>query len=84
MEFDLLMRCVQHLYDVCLLDINLLIDKYGDKVKYIGFSGDIDNVYLNNMLKSMITDFFDNHLKNTENTDIDSSDWDEVKVISTK
>lgn len=25
--------------DVCLLDINLLIDKYGDKVKHIGFSG---------------------------------------------
>lgn len=25
--------------DVCLLDINLLLDKYGDKVKHIGFSG---------------------------------------------
>tara|TARA_B110000285_G_scaffold233935_1_gene309230 strand:- start:2545 stop:3423 length:879 start_codon:yes stop_codon:yes gene_type:complete len=25
--------------DICLLDINLLIDKYGDKVKHIGFSG---------------------------------------------
>ncbi|EAZ96253.1 N-acetylneuraminic acid phosphate synthase [Flavobacteria bacterium BAL38] len=25
--------------DVCLLDINLLIEKYGDKVKHIGFSG---------------------------------------------
>jgi sialic acid synthase len=25
--------------DVCLLDINLLISKYGDKVKHIGFSG---------------------------------------------
>jgi sialic acid synthase len=25
--------------DVCLLDINLLIDKYADKVKHIGFSG---------------------------------------------
>lgn len=25
--------------DVCLLDINVLIDKYGDDVKYIGFSG---------------------------------------------
>ena len=25
--------------DVCLLDINLLINKYGDKVKHIGFSG---------------------------------------------
>jgi N-acetylneuraminate synthase len=25
--------------DVCLLDINLLIDKYGDEVKHIGFSG---------------------------------------------
>lgn len=25
--------------DVCLLDINLLIAKYGDKVKHIGFSG---------------------------------------------
>lgn len=25
--------------DVCLLDINLLKEKYGDKVKYIGFSG---------------------------------------------
>lgn len=25
--------------DVCLLDINLLIRKYGDKVKHIGFSG---------------------------------------------
>lgn len=25
--------------DVCLLDINLLMDKYGDKVKHIGFSG---------------------------------------------
>jgi sialic acid synthase len=25
--------------DVCLLDINLLIDKYKDKVKHIGFSG---------------------------------------------
>jgi sialic acid synthase len=25
--------------DVCLLDINLLKDKYGDKVKHIGFSG---------------------------------------------
>lgn len=25
--------------DVCLLDINVLIDKYGDDVKHIGFSG---------------------------------------------
>ena len=25
--------------DVCLLDINILKDKYGDKVKHIGFSG---------------------------------------------
>ena len=25
--------------DVCLLDINLLYEKYGDKVKHIGFSG---------------------------------------------
>lgn len=25
--------------DVCLLDINLLIEKYGDEVKHIGFSG---------------------------------------------
>ena len=25
--------------DVCLLDINLLIQKYGDRVKHIGFSG---------------------------------------------
>ena len=25
--------------DVCLLDINLLIEKYGEKVKHIGFSG---------------------------------------------
>lgn len=25
--------------DVCLLDINLLLDKYSDKVKHIGFSG---------------------------------------------
>jgi len=25
--------------DVCLLDIKLLIDKYGDQVKHIGFSG---------------------------------------------
>lgn len=25
--------------DVCLLDINLLTEKYGDKVKHIGFSG---------------------------------------------
>lgn len=25
--------------DVCLLDINLLIENYGDKVKHIGFSG---------------------------------------------
>ncbi|MCB4808719.1 N-acetylneuraminate synthase family protein [Tamlana sp. 62-3] len=25
--------------DVCLLDINLLIEKYGDQVKHIGFSG---------------------------------------------
>ncbi len=25
--------------DVCLLDINLLMEKYGDKVKHIGFSG---------------------------------------------
>lgn len=25
--------------DVCLLDINLLIEKYGEDVKYIGFSG---------------------------------------------
>lgn len=25
--------------DVCLLDINILIEKYGDKVKHIGFSG---------------------------------------------
>ena len=25
--------------DVCLLDINLLLEKYADKVKHIGFSG---------------------------------------------
>lgn len=59
-----------------------MVYMYSPLTKYIGFSGTIDSGYLNLILKSMITSFFDRTLKDEQNSEIDVDQWEEVKLIS--
>ncbi|PKK96680.1 MAG: hypothetical protein CVV58_05135, partial [Tenericutes bacterium HGW-Tenericutes-3] len=54
---------------------------YSPLIKVIGFSGSVNSNYLTSMLKSMITDFFNETLNNHSNSSIDPNDWEEVREI---
>jgi len=58
-----------------------MVYMYSPLTKSIGFSGDIDSQYLNIILKSMITEFFDDTLKNGESGEINIDAWEEVVLI---
>lgn len=58
-----------------------MIYMFSPLTKYIGMSGKIENEYLNSILKSMITDYFNQTLKNDTNSQINIEDWEEVRII---
>ncbi|MDX9692425.1 MAG: dienelactone hydrolase family protein [Acholeplasmataceae bacterium] len=58
-----------------------MVYMYSPVTKYIGFSGSIDGKYLNSILKSMMTTFFNNTLKDDEMSEINIDSWKEVNLI---
>jgi hypothetical protein len=59
-----------------------MVYMYSPLTKYIGFSGSVESRYLVTILKSMITDFFDETLKNDPDSQIDAEEWEEVSEIN--
>ncbi|BCR35745.1 alpha/beta hydrolase family protein [Mariniplasma anaerobium] len=59
-----------------------MVYMYSPLVKTIGFSGSVESRYLVTILKSMITDFFDEALKDDANSQIDPNQWEEVRIIN--
>ncbi len=58
-----------------------MIYMYSPLTKVIGFSGDLEGEYLNHMLKQMVTDFFNNQLRNYPDSAFNPDQWPEVKTI---
>ena len=54
---------------------------YSPLTSAIGFTGSVKSDYLTSILKSMISDFFNETLRNDTNSSIDPDDWEEVRVI---
>lgn len=60
-----------------------MVYMYSPLTKYIGITGSVDSDYLTGILKTMITDFFDDKLIGDQDTKLDISDWDEVVYVDT-
>lgn len=58
-----------------------MVYMYSPLTKLIGFRGEIDSMYLNSILKAMISSFFDQTLKDDPNSEIHIDSWEEVKLI---
>jgi predicted dienelactone hydrolase len=58
-----------------------MIYMFSPLTKYIGMSGTVEDEYLNSILKSMISDFFNQTLKNDTTSQINIESWKEVRVI---
>jgi len=58
-----------------------MVYMYSPLTNYIGMSGKIEDDYLNSILKSMITDFFNNTLRNDTTSQIEIDIWEEVRLI---
>ena len=61
-----------------------MVYMYSPLTKYIGFTGDVESEYLTDILKSMITDFFEETLKDNPNSSIDPGVWEEVIEVVTE
>jgi len=59
-----------------------MVYMYSPLTKAIGFNGSLDNEYLNNIIKTMINDFFDKELRNITGNEVDITPWEEVKVVN--
>ncbi|MCF7929912.1 MAG: dienelactone hydrolase family protein [Acholeplasmataceae bacterium] len=59
-----------------------MVYMYSPLTRYIGFTGSVESRYLNTILKSMISDFFNENLRNDSNSEIDANQWDEVRMIN--
>ena len=59
-----------------------MVYMYSPLTRSIGFSGDLDSDYLNNILKSFISDFFNDKLKNLPDSQTNISVWEEVKEVN--
>jgi len=55
---------------------------YSPLTKYIGMSGTVQEEYLNSILKSLITDFFNETLRNDTSSEINSNEWEEVRNVT--
>lgn len=60
-----------------------MVYMYSPLTKNLGYTGELESEYLTSILKSMITDFFNETIKNDTNSNIDSNKWDEVIVVNT-
>lgn len=60
-----------------------MVYMYSPLTRLIGFSGSVDEKQLIVILKTMITDFFNQTLKHDANSAIDISGWKDVRVIPT-
>jgi dienelactone hydrolase len=60
-----------------------MVYMYSPLTKVIGFSGSVESEYLNDILKSIITDFFNETLQNDTTNEINADDWEEVRIITT-
>ncbi len=58
-----------------------MIYMYSPLTRVIGFTGDLNGRYLNDILETMMLDFFDRHLKNDASDPLDVSVWEEVVII---
>ncbi|MBU1143973.1 MAG: dienelactone hydrolase family protein [Firmicutes bacterium] len=58
-----------------------MVYMYSPLTKYIGFSGSVEGRYLTSILKTMITSFFNETLRDEENSEIDADLWEEVRLI---
>lgn len=58
-----------------------MVYMYSPLTKFIGFSGSVEGGYLTSILKTMITSFFNETLRDEENSEIDADLWDEVRLI---
>jgi len=58
-----------------------MVYMYSPLTSAIGFTGSVKSDYLTSILKSMISDFFNETLRNDTNSSIDPDDWEEVRVI---
>jgi hypothetical protein len=56
---------------------------YSPLTKYINITGELDKDYLVSILKNVITNFFDQNLKDNSSIDINKMDeiWEEVRKI---
>jgi pimeloyl-ACP methyl ester carboxylesterase len=61
-----------------------MVYMYSPLTKYIGFSGTVEDEYLNSILKSVISDFFNETIRNDTNSEIDIDNWIEVRAIHTQ
>ena len=59
-----------------------MVYMYSPLIKLIGFSGTVENEYLNSILKSMISDFFNETLRNATDSGRDVTTWEEVRMIT--
>lgn len=60
-----------------------MVYMYSPLTRVIGFTGSVKGDYLNNILETMIVDFFSQTLINQTSNEIDISDWEEVRLINT-
>ena len=60
-----------------------MVYMYSPLTRLIGFTGSVKGSYLNQMLETLIVDFFDDTLRNDILPSIDISDWEEIKPITT-
>lgn len=61
-----------------------MVYMYSPLTGLIGITGEVESEYLTSILKSMITDFFDETLRDSDDSIIDIADWEEVRVIATQ
>lgn len=59
-----------------------MVYMYSPFTKMIGFTGDVEGLYLNNILKTMMSNFFYHHLINSFDSQPDIENWEEVHQIS--
>lgn len=58
-----------------------MVYMYSPLTKYIGFSGETDSLYLVSILRTMMNDFFDTHLKLEQNQEVDITPWNIVNEV---
>ena len=58
-----------------------MVYMYSPLTKYIGFTGEVEGRYLNQMLSQMIVSFFDDNVRSNTYSELVIEDWEEVHKI---